>query len=204
MKWPILPLLYVLKAGTHALFITQTQMCELPEHKQKQTHTCLSNTTHPLTKGIYRHQHLFSLRMHDISSLPALLVNFKSWVHLSPKTGSIRLLPPLALFPFGLSTSLLSMQQWYQAKNVFSVDSRHVGTRASTSMFEPAESEGVNTAALWNISLPPPVSGRRNRRNTIKPYKNRFSLCCLICFLYSGRVISFELEIIYTLYLIIY
>lgn len=131
---------------------------------------------------------------------PALLMNFKSWVQLSPKTGSIRLLPPLALFPFGLSTSLLSMQQRYQAKNVFSVDSRHVGTGASTSMFEPAESEGVNTPALWNISLLPPVSGRRNRRNKTKPYKNRFGLCCLLCFSYSSKVISFDFEIIYTLY----
>lgn len=48
---------------------------------------------------------------------------------------------PQLYFSKALSPSLL--QQWYQAKNVSCVDSRHVGTRASTSASEPAP--------LWNL-----------------------------------------------------
>lgn len=67
--------------------------------------------------------------------------------------------PPFPALPlqYGLSTSLLSVWQWYQAKNVSSVDSRHEGTAAYTSASEPASwgihsSGQVNTGALWNAT----------------------------------------------------
>lgn len=81
-------------------------------------------------------------------------------VHLASQTLSLPLLshPFLVLLQYGLSTSLLSVRQWYQAKNASSVDSRHTGTGASTSASEPAgwgihSSRQVNTAALWTTTL---------------------------------------------------
>lgn len=133
--------------------------------------TCLhSHIQHVLTHthtNIYRHSHLLPLCMHHTSRLPDALtiLSFMSQVHLSPQTLSDApfFQPPhtpplLAPLQYGLSTSLLSVRQRYQAKNVSGVDSRHEGTGASTSASEPAgwgihSSGQVNTAALWNATL---------------------------------------------------
>lgn len=53
-----------------------------------------------------------------------------------------------ALLQYGLSMSLLSALQRYQVKNVSSVDIRHEGTAACSSVSEAASSGQVNTAAL--------------------------------------------------------
>lgn len=86
--------------------------------------------------------------------------------------------PLLVLLQYGLSTSLLSMRQRYQAKNVSGVDSRHAGTAASTSASEPAgwgirSSGQVNTAALWSATVSYNKSVWEKERETLwksKPY----------------------------------
>ena len=142
--------------NTQAHICTHAHACTVTYGTSSHTHT-----------NIYRHSHLLPLCMHHTSRLPAALtiLSFMSRVHLSPQTPSDapfslppRTPPLLAPLQYGLSTSLLSVRQRYQAKNVSGVDSRHEGTGASTSASEPAgwgihSSGQVNTAALWNATL---------------------------------------------------
>lgn len=125
------------------------------QHMGAHTHprTCLRGHTQHVRTNIYRSSHLLWLCKQDTSR------GFRDrWLQWILRTIYL-LQPSLPALPlqYGLSTSLLSVWQWYQAKNVSSVDSRHEGTAAYTSASEPASwgihsSGQVNTGALWNAT----------------------------------------------------
>lgn len=159
--------LSVRQAGTYTLFITQTQMHSL-EHMSTHMHprTCL----HSHMQHVHTHKHV-QKHTPALPSACTTLQGFRSTLtmanfyvpsifsnSLPPFSAPFPSPPLLVLLQYGLSTSLLSVRHWYQAKNVPGVDSRHAGTGASTSASEPASwgihsSGQVNTAALWNATL---------------------------------------------------
>ena len=149
-------------------------------HFNTQAHICTHAHAFTVTYGTSSHTHTHTHTQtytdthtrspSTCTTLQGFRTGWRYWVLWAESIYLLRLRPTLPFFQpphtppllaplqYGLSTSLLSVRQRYQAKNVSGVDSRHEGTGASTSASEPAgwgihSSGQVNTAALWNATL---------------------------------------------------